>query len=149
MSTGDWRSPLAMGKSLYQCSGPGVEQRRVNPHNVGKGTPQLRGQGNDSWTCLAPILAIPLHSRIQGGASGKEPACQCRRLEFDPWVRKISWKRAQQPTPVFLPGESHGQRSLAGYSPWDPEESDTTEATYQQQQQRYLKTTRQDLKLSV
>jgi len=35
---------------------------------------------------------------------------------FDPWVRKISWKRAWQPIPVFLPGESHGQRSLAGYS---------------------------------
>ena len=36
---------------------------------------------------------------------------------FDPWVRKILWRRAWQPTPVFLPGESHGQRSLAGYSP--------------------------------
>ena len=37
--------------------------------------------------------------------------------EFDLWVRKIPWRRAWQPTPVFLPGESHGQRSLAGYSP--------------------------------
>ena len=36
----------------------------------------------------------------------------------DPWVGKIPWRRARQPTPVFLPGESHGQRSLAGYSPW-------------------------------
>ena len=56
-----------------------------------------------------------------GGANGKEPACQCRRherLRFDPWVRKILWRRAQPPTPVFLPGESHGQRSLVGYSPW-------------------------------
>ena len=40
------------------------------------------------------------------------------RLGFDPWVGKIPWRRAQQPTPVFLPGESHGQRILAGYSPW-------------------------------
>ena len=38
-------------------------------------------------------------------------------IGFDPWVRKISWRRAWQPTPVFLPGESHGYRSLAGYSP--------------------------------
>ena len=37
---------------------------------------------------------------------------------FDPWVRKIPWRRAWQPTPVFLPEEPHGQRSLAGYSPW-------------------------------
>ena len=54
-------------------------------------------------------------------ASGKEPTCQCRRrkrLEFDPWVGKIPWRRAWQPTPVCLPGESHGRRSLEGYSPW-------------------------------
>jgi len=45
--------------------------------------------------------------------------------QFDPWVGKIPWRRKWQPTPVFLPGESHGQRSLAGYSPWDRKESDT------------------------
>ena len=43
---------------------------------------------------------------------------QRRRYGFDPWVKMIPWRRAQQPTPVFLPGESHGQRSLAGCSPW-------------------------------
>ena len=55
-----------------------------------------------------------------GGASGKEPACQrkiCKRHGFNPWVRKIPWRRKWQPTPVFLPGESHGQRKLAGHSP--------------------------------
>ena len=46
--------------------------------------------------------------------SGKESGCQCRRLGFDPWVRKIPWRRKWQPTAVFLPGEPHGQRSLAG-----------------------------------
>ena len=49
------------------------------------------------------------------GASGKESACQCRRCKrcrFEPWVRKIPWRRKWQPAPVFLPGESHGQRSL-------------------------------------
>ena len=40
-----------------------------------------------------------------------------KRLGFDPWVGKIPWRRKWQPTPIFLPGESHGQRSLAGYSP--------------------------------
>ena len=44
-----------------------------------------------------------------------------------PWVGKIPRRREWQPTPVFLPGESHGQRSLAGYSPWGCEESDMTE----------------------
>ena len=51
-------------------------------------------------------------------ASGKEPACQCRRSRFSPWVRKIPWGRKRQPTPVILPGKSHGQKSLAGYSLW-------------------------------
>ena len=51
-----------------------------------------------------------------------------RRNWFDPWVREISWGRKWQPTPVFLPGKSHGQRSLVGYSPWDCKESDMTEA---------------------
>ena len=58
--------------------------------------------------------------------SGKESACQCRRQRFDPWVRKIPWRRTWQPTPVFLPGKSHGQRSLAGYSPPGRRELDTT-----------------------
>ena len=46
---------------------------------------------------------------------------------FNPWVRKIPWRRAWQLTLVFLPGEFHGQRSLAGYSPWGHKESDMTE----------------------
>ena len=61
-----------------------------------------------------------IHLGFPGGASGKEPTCQCRRhkrCRFDPWVRKIPWRRAWQPTPVFLPGESYGQRSLGVYSP--------------------------------
>ena len=68
-----------------------------------------------------------------GGASGKEPTCQCRRLNkrlrFNPWVGKIPWRRQWRPTPVFLPGESHGQGSLAGYSPWGGKELDMTEVT--------------------
>ena len=60
-----------------------------------------------------------------GGASGKESG----RHGFNPWVRKMPWKRAWQPTPVFLPRESHGQRSLMGYSTYGHKVSDTTEAT--------------------
>ena len=52
----------------------------------------------------------------------------CKRPEFDPWARKIPWRRAGQPTLVSFPGESRGQRSLAGYSPRDHKESDTPEA---------------------
>ena len=59
-----------------------------------------------------------------GFLGGKETACQCRRWGLDPWVRKILWSRTWQPTPVFLPGEFHGQRSLAGYSPWGHKQSD-------------------------
>ena len=62
-----------------------------------------------------------------GGFSGKEPTCQCRRCRFDPWVRKIPWRREWLPTPVFLPGEFHGQRTLVSCSPWCHKESDTTE----------------------
>ena len=68
-----------------------------------------------------------------GRANGKEPACQCRRHKrhgFNPWLGKIPWRRKWQPTPVFLPGESHGQRSLVGYSPYDHKESDMTEVIY-------------------
>ena len=52
---------------------------------------------------------------------------QCKRPEFDSWVRKISWSTEWLPNPVLLPGEAHGQRSLVGYSPWVHIESDTTE----------------------
>ena len=54
------------------------------------------------------------------GASGEEPSCQCRtqkRPRINPWVGKIPWRKAWQPIPAFLPGEAHGQRSLAGHSP--------------------------------
>ena len=64
------------------------------------------------------------------GFYSKEPDYQCRRCKrcgFNPWLVKIPWRRTWQLTPVFLPGESHGQRSLVGYSPWGCKELDTTE----------------------
>ena len=70
---------------------------------------------------LADILSIIYHISLiimgfPGGASGKEPACQCRRfkrLRFNPWIGKTPWRRAQQSTPVFLPGEFLRQNSLS------------------------------------
>ena len=75
---------------------------------------------------IAPLWDFP------GGTSSKELACQCRRLKrqmFNPWIGKVPWRRAQQPTPLFLSGESPGQWSLVGYNPWGHKESDTTEVT--------------------
>ena len=57
----------------------------------------------------------------------KESTYQFRRLGFYPWVGKILWRRKRQPTPIFLPEKSQGQRSLAVYSPWSCKESDMTE----------------------
>ena len=71
-----------------------------------------------------------LHPKLvgfPGGTSGKESTCPCRRHEkpgFDPLVGKIPWRRKWQPTPVFLPWESYGQRNLVGYSPWGRKELD-------------------------
>ena len=62
-------------------------------------------------------VKLGLAMGFPGGTSGKEHACQCRRHRFSPWVGKISWRRAWQPTPIFLPGESHGQRSMVSYGP--------------------------------
>ena len=61
--------------------------------------------------------------------SGKEAACECKRCGLDPWVGRIPWRRKWQPTPVFLLGKSHAQRSLADYSPWSWQELDTNEVT--------------------
>ena len=64
---------------------------------------------------------------VPDGSDGKEATCNAGDRGFDPWVVKIPWRRAWQPTPVFSPGESHGQRSLVGYSPWGHTESGMTE----------------------
>ena len=78
-----------------------------------------------NFNCILVNLGFP------GGASGKEPTCQCRRhkrFRFDPWIQKIPWRRKWQPTPLFLPGECQVLRSLAGYSPWGLKVLDRSEA---------------------
>ena len=79
-------------------------------------------------------VSLSTKPEAQEALVGKEATSQYRRhqrLGFQPWVRKILWRRVWQPTLECLPGEPHGQRSLADYSPRSHKESDTTEATEQ------------------
>ena len=88
------------------------------------------------WVCFAKFVResglfsciVCFYYQSNAGLMGfprqcsvKEPSCQCRghkRCGFDPWVGKVPWRRKWQPSPVFLPGKSHGQRSLVGPSSW-------------------------------
>ena len=65
--------------------------------------------------------------KTAGQLNGQESASQCRRRRFNPGMWKISWRRKWQPTPVLLPGKSHGQRSLTSYSSWGHKQLDMTE----------------------
>ena len=72
------------------------------------------------------ILIQPkTYTGLRWWLSGRESVCR-RSCGLDAWDGKILWRRKWQPTPVFSPGKSHGQRRLAGYSPWGHKESDTT-----------------------
>ena len=91
------------------------------------------------YKTLPPWLVSPSHDRsadiptqLPRWLSGKESSCQGRRHWFHPWVGKIPWRRKRQPTPVFLPGESHGRRSLVGYSPIGSQRTGPDLATKQQ-----------------
>ena len=91
---------------------------RSSPHGP---VPSRKGRGEQlgSWTHARSGDRFGGREQcLPRWLSGKESACQCRRLGFHPWIRKIPWRRKWQPTPVFLPKKSHGQRSLAGYNPW-------------------------------
>ena len=118
------RSPISPTSHLGPCCS--VHQKQLLPDSG-----SLSILNSEFVTYLVPPLSTPalyalfpsetshVSLGFPGGASGKEPTCQCRRHErcgFEPWIRKIPWRRAWQSTPVFLPGESHGQRSLVGYT---------------------------------
>ena len=81
---------------------------------------------------LWKLYATNNHEGLPGGSDGKESTCKVGDLGSIPGLGRSlgkgnSWKREWPPTPVFLPGEVHGQRSLAGYSPWGLKELDMTE----------------------
>ena len=78
------------------------------------------------------LQLIVFSKGFSGDSDGKESACNAGD-GFDPWVRKIPWRREWLPTPVFLPGKSYGQRSLMSYSSWGHKESDVTKQLSTQQ----------------
>ena len=91
--------------------------------------------GKESACIVGDLGLIPGSGRSPGGGYGNPLQCPwvslvaqtVKKSWFDPWFGKIPWRRAWQPTPVFLPGEFHGQRSLAGCNPWGHKESAMTE----------------------
>ena len=87
---------------------------------------QLSHQGSPHT--LATFIAVP--HLFSGGSEVKASVCNAGDLGSIPGLGRFPWRRKWQPTPVFLPGESHGWRSLVGYSPWGCKESDTTERLY-------------------
>ena len=112
-------SPLQAGQE-----GSGRKRVPVVRWPQGAGGGRLWGRQDVKVAQSSNLLDRPLlQSRMElpRGLSGKESACQCKRHRFDPWFGKIPSRRKSQPTPVFLPGKSHGQRSLEGYSPWGRE----------------------------
>ena len=123
--------------SCYRRSGT----ERIQPGPLNISVLGIHKFISSSWKtnplCWHLLLFLPSHFRasikdigLLKWLSGKESACQwrrCKRGWFDPWVEKIPCRRKWQPTPLFLPGKSHGQRNHVGYSPWACKEVDTAE----------------------
>ena len=127
-NAGDLGSSPGLGRSPGKGNGNPLQYSCLeNPKDRGAWQATVYGVARDMTEQLSTHwLDFP------SGTSGKVPACQCRRHKrrgFDPWVEKIPWRRKWQPTPLFLPGKSHGQRSLVGYSPQGCKESHTAEVT--------------------
>ena len=109
-------------------------------YGFGEGTIKYIAQDNDQILVSGEHLDLPNVSVLTQLPAGwasqvalvvkNSPAnAGDMRHGFSPWIGKVPRRKAWEPTPVFLPGESHGQRSLIGYSPWGHTESDLTEAT--------------------
>ena len=124
---GDAGSILGSGRSPGGSHGnpnlvflPGESHGQEEPSGLqSTGSQRVRLSEVTEHACTLMLMGFPRW------LSGKESACQCgrhRKCEFDPWVGKIPWRRTWQPTPVFLPGESHG--SLVGYRSWGYKKSD-------------------------
>ena len=111
-----WEKDLSVSNLLGRCS---QEQGIETIGRMRKARKKIQGRVHSLLNRVAVW--------VNRASEVKSICLQCWRPGFDPWVRKIPWRRKWQPTPVFLPGEPHGRRSLVGYSPQDRKESDTTE----------------------
>ena len=104
------------------CSPPGSSVHGILQAKILAWVAISRGSSRPrDWTQVSAF-----HSDALTEPPGKHVCLQCGRPQFYPWVGKIPWRMKWQPTPVFLPRESHGRRSLVGYSPWGRKESDMT-----------------------
>ena len=127
------------GSTVFRSGSSGMSSGSVPPSTSGsaslgwppsKGTPAplVSLLPSSSSAAEENCLLTKFHPKsFPGGSDGKKSALQCGRPEFYPWIGKMLWRREWQPTPVFLPGKSHGQRSLAhvGQS-MGPQKVDTT-----------------------
>ena len=129
-------SGAAPGTSAGKPGQKGRSEPGVKNFLLGEKRPGFQSEVTTSLPCnfslelkleLRLTLGLGQHRDFPRGSSGKESTCQCRSHRFNPWVRKIPWRRKWQPAPVILPGKIHGQRSLVGYSSWGHKESDTAE----------------------
>ena len=135
-------SPKALNAILYIYTGDldSIPELGRSP-GEGKSYPlQYSGLENSmdcsSWGCKESdetFTSLYIYTGLPRWLRAEESAFWCRRHRFDYWVRKIPWRREWKHTPVFLPGKSHGQRSLAGYSPWGHKSVRHNLATKQQQ----------------
>ena len=91
--------------------------------------PKGSGRLSDLPKATRHLVPVPSTSQVAPVVKNLPANAGDMRFGLDPWVGKIPWRRKWQPTPVFVPGESHGQRSLVSSSPWGCKELDTTEAT--------------------
>ena len=124
-------SELAYGNRATECIRKEASARQ--PHRVHCQEPQARVFSAEKCRRLRgrpahkvkAILKPPSQNSVElqrlvglpWWLSGKESTCQCRRCRFDPWVRKISWRKKWQPNPVLLPGKSHRQKEPGGLQP--------------------------------
>ena len=128
----------AQACSRFRICGPSSGTRLSPEPRLGAPGLRSRGQALSLWlgwglgasglphTWLWKLINIHVSYRLPRWLKGKEPTCQCRRQGLYPLVRKIPWRRKWHPAPVFLPGKSHRQRNLVGYSPWGCKQSDMT-----------------------
>ena len=104
-----------------------------NGNSTVKGLFKYRINATMLWEIVYTISLflkyLSIHIHRKGASEVAQWVKNMPAMQEISWVRKVSWRRKWQPTPVFLPGESHGQRCLAGYSSWGCKETDTTEAT--------------------